>query len=73
MIIYKTYCGDGVCVFALEVAVYSSLLTSNSIIAFLLFFPFVATSVAYGSSQARGQVRAASGVYAADMATPDLS
>ena len=36
-------------------------------------FLFKATPVAYGSSWAKGQIRAAAGATATDTATPDLS
>ena len=39
---------------------------------FFFFFFFTATPAGYGSSQAKGLIRAVAGVYTAAMATPDL-
>ena len=45
----------------------------NNIIIIIIIFFFSATSVAYRSSQTKGQIRAVAAAYAIATATPDLS
>ena len=50
---------------------YDNYILNNNIL--LLFIYFMVIPVAYGSSQARGQIRAAAEAYTTATATPDLS
>ena len=45
--------------------------SSFSFFSFLIFFLFMAAPLAYGSSQAKGKIRAAAGAYSTATVTPD--